>query len=89
MRMFWIAVTGLAGSAALAMAQPAEPPNVLRIVREDVKPGKGAVHEKSEMGYVSALSQTKYPNYASAQESDNLPEKARFLRGGFVASLRG
>jgi hypothetical protein len=27
--------------------------------------------------------------YASAQESDNLPEKARFLRGGFVASLRG
>ena len=67
MRMFWIAVMGLAGSAALGMAQAAEPPNVLRIVREDVKPGKGAAHEKNEMGYVRAFSKTGYPNYIALE----------------------
>jgi hypothetical protein len=67
MMMFWIAVMGLAGSAALAMAQAAEPPNVLRIVREDAKPGKGAAHEKNEMGYVRAFSKTGYPNYIAME----------------------
>jgi hypothetical protein len=40
-----------------------EPPAVLKIVREDMKPGKGAAHEKSEAAFARAFAKTKYPNY--------------------------
>ena len=40
-----------------------EPPRVLRIFREEIKPGRNAAHEKVEMGYVRAFSKAKYGNY--------------------------
>src|SRR5579863_422595 len=40
-----------------------EPPRLLRIYREEIKPGRNAAHEKVEMGYVRAFSKTKYANY--------------------------
>jgi hypothetical protein len=45
-------------------AQPWEPPKVLRIIREDIKEGRTAAHEKTVARLASALARNKYPaNY--------------------------
>jgi hypothetical protein len=49
--------------ASLILAQSPEPPHIVRIIREDIKPGKAAAHEKVETGYARAFSKSKYPNY--------------------------
>ena len=42
------------------------PPNFIQIIREEVKPGKGAAHEKWETGYPRAFSKSAYPvNYTA------------------------
>ena len=70
---------GLACSAAsFISAQPMEPPKLIRIIREDIKPGRGAAHEKTEMGYARAFSRTKYANYL-AMESITGPTQAWFF----------
>jgi hypothetical protein len=47
--------------ASLVLAQ--EPAPYLRIIREDIKSGKTAAHQTSEMAFARAFSKTKYPNY--------------------------
>jgi len=42
-----------------------EPSPYFKIDREDIKSGKGAAHEKTEMAYVRAFSKSKYPNYVA------------------------
>lgn len=42
-----------------------EPAHILRIIREDIKEGKGAAHERTEAAYVRAFSKTKVPNYVA------------------------
>lgn len=53
---------------AIAAAQTATnpPPKVLSIFREDIKPGRGAAHEKLEVGYVRALEKANHPTYSLA-----------------------
>ncbi|MGD0616185.1 MAG: hypothetical protein ABSB67_00830 [Bryobacteraceae bacterium] len=63
-------------AASMVMAQ--QPSAVLRIIREDIKSGKSAAHEKTEMAFVRALSKSKYPNY-SALESITGPSQVWFL----------
>ena len=54
---------GLLGAAAsLLLAQEApQPPKVLLIVREDIKEGKSAAHEKSESQFMRAAAAAKFP----------------------------
>lgn len=40
-----------------------EPRKIIKIIREDIKPGHEAAHERIEAGYVRAFAKTKYPNY--------------------------
>lgn len=63
-RLSRIVVSSLAFAAApMFMAQAQEPAPILGIVREDIKSGKGAAHEKTEMAYVRAFSKSKFPHY--------------------------
>ena len=58
------AIAVMAFTASPTFAQdPTGPPPLLRIIREDIKPGRGAAHERIETGYVRAFSKSKYPNY--------------------------
>jgi hypothetical protein len=54
----------MAFSASPTFAQDSGgPPPLLRIIREDIKPGRAAAHERIETGYVRAFAKSKYPNY--------------------------
>jgi|ERR1041385_4471363 hypothetical protein len=55
-----------------------DPPNIVRIIREDIKPGRSAAHEKVEMGYVRAFSKSKYGHYL-ALETITGPGEAWFV----------
>lgn len=48
-------------SISAAAQIPAEPPNVLRLVRETIKPGRAAAHEKLETVLAHAMARGKYP----------------------------
>ena len=71
-----------ASSIALAQEQaPSGPPKVLQIFREDVKPGKGAAHEKVEAGWPRAFANAKSPTHYIAMVSVTGPSEAWFLTG--------
>ena len=53
----------LLSGASLIHAQSLEPPNILRIFREDIKSGKNAAHEKVESAYARAFAKNGYPSY--------------------------
>jgi hypothetical protein len=56
-------------------------PKVLRIYREEVKPGKGAAHEKVEVGWPQAFAKANYPVHYLAMTSITGPNEAWFLEG--------
>jgi hypothetical protein len=60
---------------------PAGPPKVLQIFREQVKPGKGAAHEKVEAGWPKAFAKAKWPTHYIALSSMTGPPEAWFLSG--------
>lgn len=63
---------GLFAAAALpAVAQglPTSQPTLLRVYREDVKPGRNMEHAKTESGWVTAYERAKSPDYYLAMES--------------------
>jgi hypothetical protein len=69
----------LAGGLA-ASAQEVGPPKVLFIAKEITKPGKGgAMHEKTEAAFVTAMTAAKAPGYYFAEESITGPDRALFL----------
>jgi hypothetical protein len=51
-----------------------EPSLYLKIIREDIKSGKAAAHEKSEMAFVRAFSKSKYPNYVAWEAMTGLSQ---------------
>ena len=57
------------------------PPKVLQIIREDVKPGKDAAHEKVEAGWPRAFSSVKSPTHYLAMVAVTGPSEAWFLTG--------
>ena len=69
-------------SLAFAQEQPAMgPPKVLRIFREEVKPGKAAPHQKNETAWAQTFVRTKYPARMLAMTSVSGPTEAWFLEG--------
>jgi hypothetical protein len=72
---FFLASLVFSGASHL-LAQ--EPSLYLKIIREDIKSGKPAAHEKTEMAFARAFSKTKYPNYV-AWEAITGPSQAWFL----------
>ena len=56
-------------AAAVAGAQTAAPPQVLRIVRQTIKPGGGAEQEKVGAGVARGLARAKYPAHFVALNS--------------------
>ena len=80
--MILFAICMLAALAPQAIAQtPPSPPKVLTIFREDVKPGRGAAHEKLEASYSAALRKAKWPVYSLAMSSLSGAGDAWFLSG--------
>jgi len=65
----------------LAQQAPPRPPNVLQIFREEVKPGKGAAHEKVEMGWPRAFAKANSSTYYLAVTSISGPTEAWFITG--------
>ncbi len=78
--------------ASHLLAQSAEPPPILKIVREYMKPGKGAAHEKNEAAFARAFQNSKFPNYV-AWEALSGATQVWFLEGyanyaGIEAALK-
>jgi len=57
------------------------PPKVLQIFREEVKPGKGAEHEKVEAGWPRAFSKANWPTHYLAMTSLTGAPEAWFVTG--------
>lgn len=62
-----------------AAAQEGPPPKVLQIIREQVKPGRAAAHEKVELGWPKAWAKANWPNGWIAMTSVSGPPEAWFL----------
>jgi len=58
---------------------PTEPPAVLRITREVVKPGKVAAHDKTESLFVRAATHAKYPSHYLAMNCVAGPNEVWFF----------
>lgn len=69
----------------ITMAQTSEysnhPPKVLVIGREDVKPGKGMAHDRSETAWTQAFVRAKWPTYFLAINSVSGPSQVWFCQG--------
>ena len=74
-------VVCLLAGALPALAQQISPPKVLQIFREEVKPGKGAAHEKMEAGWPRAFANAKWPTHYLAMTSVSGPAEAWFTTG--------
>lgn len=75
-------VLGYLGMAAAQAQQPQmdQPPKVLLIVREYLKPGKnGAAHEKTEGAFVQAMARAKAPTHYFAMNSLSGKTRALFF----------
>jgi len=67
--------------AGPALAQEAAPSKVIQIYREEVKPGKGAAHEKVEVGWPRAFAKANSPTHYLAMTSVSGPTEAWFITG--------
>jgi hypothetical protein len=58
------------------------PPKVLVIIREYLKPGRaGSMHEKTESGFVHAMTAAKWPTHYFAMDSLSGPSRSLFFVG--------
>lgn len=74
-----LSVALLSCGTAVVWAQTAGPTPLIRVIREELKQGKGAVHEKAETAFVRAFSKTSaYPSYL-ALETIAGPTEAWFI----------
>lgn len=78
-----IGVACLLGSAVprAAAEEPPPPPKILQIIREEVKPGKAAAHEKVEAGWPRAFAKANWPTHYLALTSLTGPSEAWFAVG--------
>ena len=62
-------------AAATAAAQTSNPPQVLRIIRQSIKPGTSAEHEKIDANVARGVARAKYPaNFLALNSISGLPE---------------
>lgn len=62
----WLCIALCSAAAAIAQESPDQmkPPNVLVVIREFLKPGKGgSAHAKTESAFVQAMSAAKWPTH--------------------------
>lgn len=74
----------LFGGLSTMLAQDAvmQPPKVLQIIREFVKPGKsGSLHEATESGFVKAFQAAKWPTHYLAADSMTGVSRSLFFVG--------
>src|SRR5262249_42846430 len=67
------------GGRVLAQGLPTSQPNVLQIIREEVKVGQDADHVKTEAGWPSAFEKVKYPYFYIALVAMTGPTEAWFV----------
>jgi hypothetical protein len=74
-------LAGLSGAIAQDMAMM-QPPKVLVVTREYLKPGKmGSMHEKAESTFVQAMAKAKWPTHYLAMDSLSGKSRALFFTG--------
>ena len=75
------AVVFAASSASVAVSQglPTSQPNLLTIVREDVKTGHNAMHAAFEAGWPAAYARAKSPNYYLAMVAMTGPNESWYV----------
>lgn len=67
-------------STGIAVAQDMKPPAIIQITREWIKPGKnGAVHDKSEATFVSAMTRAKIQGHYVALNSMSGKSRALYI----------
>jgi hypothetical protein len=67
--VLWTMLLVTAPGPALAQGLPTTQPALMRIYREDVKPGRTVDHARNEAGWVAAYERAKSPDYYLAMES--------------------
>ena len=73
-----LSVTVCIGMTVSTTALAQAPPQIIKIIREEVRPGHDASHEMNEAGYVKALSKAGYVNYLGMTTVSG-PREAWFL----------
>jgi hypothetical protein len=73
------AIVIVVAAAAPARAQGPGPAKVIRIVREEIKPARGAAHARAEEAYVRAAAASKVPAYWVGLSTITGPSEAWFL----------
>ncbi len=85
MRKKTLALSGVVclslSAVAFAAEGPPAPPRVLQVIREEVKPGKGAAHVRAEAGWPRAFAKANWPTHYLALTSMTGPSEAWFLVG--------
>jgi hypothetical protein len=66
-------------SAVPLFCQPTEPAPVIQVLREVIKEGKTAAHEKTEMEFVRIFRKAKFPGYYYALTTISGPNEAWFI----------
>lgn len=69
----------LSVSSSRAAEPSSGPPKILQIFREEVKPGKGAAHEKVEVGWPALFAKVSYPAHYLAMTSISGGSEAWFI----------
>jgi hypothetical protein len=82
--LFLLAVVSLLVSPVVAQAQDqpySGPPKVIRIIREEVKVGKGTVHEANETAWARTFADAKSPDNWIGMDSTTGNNEAWFVSG--------
>jgi hypothetical protein len=87
MKTTFVVAATLAAAAAVALAQtqapaaPAAPAKMIRIFREQVKPGKAAAHQKFEASWVQAVTRGGVKTHYLGLDSLTGPPETWFIEG--------
>lgn len=79
MRKVWTLVPAVSLCVGSLSTAAEAPPKVLQIIREEVKPGKGAAHEKIEAGWPAAFRKANGAGYYIAMTAVSGPNEAWFV----------
>ena len=76
--LYFLPTTVLIGMATSIPALAQAPPQIIKIIREEVRPGRDAPHEQNESDYAKALKKAGYVNYLGMTTVSG-PREAWFL----------
>src|SRR5205085_6844138 len=79
MKNLFVSMTFTATCAILAVAQESGPPPVIQILRESIKEGRSAAHEKVETDYARMFRKNKFPFHYLALTSMTGPGEVWFV----------